>query len=224
MMHNQHHDNNNRIKANQIHLLEPIESENYTVRVEPAKFNPAKWEKFDTYLHIFLTFFFGHFASMLLFDGIFRNIGNLFVYDHVAIFLIHILFAIAYLAFTIWFLTICWRWWRNKSLIPIAEGNNNHLQLNAKQQKAIGQNYAFIAAVFLAIGLIIYIVLVIIELTVKHYHNYGVYFIDVVIFLIRIVIWLFAIGALLCLNREHLSKYLCPQQLNKRTTIYEIKG
>lgn len=45
--------------------------DSYTIRVEHhpknEKFN---WSNLDVYLHIFLTFYFGHFAAMLFFDGI----------------------------------------------------------------------------------------------------------------------------------------------------------
>lgn len=81
------------------------------------------WTKADTYMHIFLTFYFGAFAAMLFFDGIIRNFVNLYLFEHrnwsMLIFILHIILSIALLAFCVWFLTICWRWWRNKSLLPM---------------------------------------------------------------------------------------------------------
>lgn len=81
------------------------------------------WTNADTYMHIFLTFYFGHFAAMLFFDGIIRNFVNLYLFEHrnmsMLIYILHIILSIALLAFCVWFLTICWRWWRNKSLLPM---------------------------------------------------------------------------------------------------------
>lgn len=81
------------------------------------------WTNADTYMHIFLTFYFGAFAAMLFFDGIIRNFVNLYLFEHsnwsMLVFILHIILSIALLAFCVWFLTICWRWWRNKSLLPM---------------------------------------------------------------------------------------------------------
>lgn len=95
----------------------------YAIRVEHhPKVIALNWSKLDTYLHIFLTFYYGHFAAMLFFDGVLRNIINLYVIEQstssIFLYILSIVFSIAMLAFTIWFMTICWRWWRYKSLGP----------------------------------------------------------------------------------------------------------
>lgn len=81
------------------------------------------WSNADTYMHIFLTFYFGYFAAMLFFDGIIRNFVNLYLFEHrsmsMLVYILHIILSIALLGFCVWFLTICWRWWRNKSLLPM---------------------------------------------------------------------------------------------------------
>lgn len=105
------------------------------------------WSNADTYMHIFLTFYFGHFAAMLFFDGIIRNFVNLYLFEHrglsMLIYILHIILSIALLAFCIWFLTICWRWWRNKSLLPMY--GLPYYDLN---QRPLGLLSAFITTLF----------------------------------------------------------------------------
>jgi hypothetical protein len=165
--------------------------------------NPLNWSNVDIYLHIFLTFFFGHFASMLFFDGILRNISNLFFFHYPAIYIVHILFSIAYLAFTVWFLTICWRWWRNRSLLPMT--HNQSYSTTSQQQTLIAQSYVFFAAIMLIIGFFIYIVIGVIDLSIRTRYSKTFYG-DVFVFVFRCILWLLAIGAILCLNRDYLAK------------------
>ena len=111
----------------------------YAIRVEHHESVLAlNWPKLDIYLHIFLTFYFGHFAAMLFFDGVLRNIVNLYVMEQstgsVFLYLLSIVFSIAMLAFSTWFVTICWRWWRYKNMSPESiDYNQQPLNERAKQ-------------------------------------------------------------------------------------------
>jgi hypothetical protein len=170
------------------------------------------WSNIDVYLHIFLTVFFGHFASMLFFDGILRNISNVFFYYYPTLYIVNILFSIAYLAFTIWFLTVCWRWWRNKSLLPTMAQSQDYNVSNQKQTR-IAQNYVFLAAIVLIVGFFIYIVMSVIDLSIRAKYSKTFYG-DVFIFIFRCIFWLLAIGANLCLNRDYLAKNFTVKKKN----------
>jgi hypothetical protein len=204
-------------------------TENYTIKMQPSgPQNTLNWTNSDTYIHIFLTFFFGHFASFLFFDGILRNIENLIVFERPVFYIIFIIFSIAYLAFTVWMLTILWRWWRNKSLLPHDINYVPNVPLLKKQQKLIAQNYVFIAAVILAFGLLVYLAIGIIDNRVKYYHYNTVYYIDTIIFVIRLVLWFIAIIALLALNRRYFKDNVLPKSFKTtkkepQTIVYEIR-
>ncbi len=214
----------------------------YTIKVEhhpkPDTFN---WSNLDIYLHIFLTFYFGHFAAMLFFDGILRNIINLYVMEHTAgsvlIYVIHIVFSIGFLAFTIWFMTICWRWWRHKSLVPSSStqfsGRNPRDTL--KQSKAYG--YVFFAACLLIVGFFVFLAIGCIDIAFKKnqvahsnifkQYNESLYLADLLVFIFRLVFWIVGIVATLMLSRQVLYKHCCPSKqikINKErpTTVYEV--
>lgn len=217
----------------------------YTIKVEHhpknEKFN---WSNLDVYLHIFLTFYFGHFAAMLFFDGILRNIANLYVMEHSAgsifLYILHIVFSIGFLAFTIWFMTICWRWWRHKSLLPsdgAAEYTQRPLRPRAKQATAHG--LVFVSACILILGFFVFLAIGCIDLAYKKQqvsnsdffkqYNESLYLADMIVFIFRLVFWLVGIVATLLLSREILYKYCCPSKqirINKErpTTVYEVQN
>lgn len=215
----------------------------YTIKVQHhPKEEAFNWSNLDVYLHIFLTFYFGHFAAMLFFDGVLRNIVNLYVMEHstgsVFLYIFHIVFSIALLAFTIWFMTICWRWWRYKSLSPdSAEYAQQPLKPRANQATAHG--HVFISAVILILGFFIFLALGSIDLAYKRtqvlnsdffkQYNESLYMADMIVFIFRLVFWLVGIIATTLLSREVLYKYCCPSKhikINKErpTTVYEVQG
>lgn len=200
-------------------------SENYSVRVQTDASSSSQWHNLDTYLHIFLTFFFGHFASMLFFDGILRNISYLFVFNAPGLYIISILFSIIYLSFSLWLLTICWKWWRHKSLLPYDSRYVPNVPALQKQQNTIAHAYIFIAALVLAIGLLIYITLGVVDIRIKNYHNYTVHVIETIIFILRIILWIIGIIALLLLNRNYFISRFCPSLIKpkQKTIVYEIR-
>ena len=215
----------------------PIEiaTENYTIKMQPGNSNVNShelWSNFDTYLHVFLTFYFGHFASFLFFDGIVRNIEGLILFNREIFYIIYIIFSISYLSFTVWMLTILWRWWRNKSLLPYETNYVPNVPFLKKQQKLIAKNYVFIAAIIMTIGFLIYLVLAIIDNRIRSYFNLSttVAFIDTLIIIIRLIFWLIAIIALLALNRNYFIKNFLPKSFHKKgkneqqTIIYEIRN
>lgn len=197
------------------------------------------WTNMDTYFHIFLTFYFGHFAAILFFDGIVRNIGYLSVFGHdhtllsPFIFILEIILSICLLAFTIWFLTICWRWWRNKSLQPIYFGGQS---VGPKQRVIQFHMYIFTSALILIISLFVYLILGILSLSFKHHvdQKFGklrksFFTIDLGVFVFRVIFWIIGILATLFLSRDIFYKYCCPRKLirinkEKPTSIYEIKA
>ncbi|RNA31940.1 hypothetical protein BpHYR1_051282 [Brachionus plicatilis] len=197
------------------------------------------WTNMDTYLHIFLTFYFGHFAAILFFDGIVRNIGYLSVFGHhhtlfsPFIFILELILSICLLAFTIWFLTICWRWWRNKSLQPIHFDKQN---IAPKQRAIQFHAYVFTAAIILIISFFVYLILGILSLSFKYHvdQKFGrqrksFFTVDLGVFVFRIIFWIVGIVATLFLSRDILYKYCCPGKLirinkEKPTSVYEIKA
>jgi len=237
------HGPNGYIKQTSVELGSNPDS--YTIRVEHhpknEKFN---WSNLDVYLHIFLTFYFGCFAAMLFFDGILRNIVNLYVMEHssgsIFIYILHIIFSIGFLAFTIWFMTICWRWWRNKSIIP----SNAHSQVDQRSRgprarQATAHGHVFVSACILIIGFFIFLALGCIDLGYKKkqvsnsdifkQYNESLYLADMIVFIFRVVLWLVGIVATLLLSREVLYKYCCPSKqikINKErpTTVYEVQS
>lgn len=227
-----------------------VDSENnpnsYTIRVEHhPKEEAFNWSNMDVYLHIFLTFYFGHFAAMLFFDGIVRNIVNLYIMEHttgsIILYIIQIIFSIALLAFTIWFMTICWRWWRYKSLTPSTKSGTDYTQrpLRPRAKQSIAHGHVFVSAVILIFGFFIFLALGCIDLAYKQeqvansnffkQYNESLYFADMIVFIFRLIFWLVGIVATLLLSREVLYKYCCPSKnikINKErpTTVYEVQG
>jgi len=176
------------------------------------------WSNIDTYLHIFLTFFFGHLASMLFFDGIIRSAGNAFLLSNPLMQIVNIIFSIAYLGFSVWFLTVSWRWWRSKALVTNPYIHNGEQIVGveiSKNQKTIAQIYLTLSTFVLLIGLTIYLVLGIIDCYARknHQHVYDstASHIDAVVFAIRVFVWCSAIVALLLLNRDYFLKKFCTQ-------------
>lgn len=215
----------------------------YTIRVEHHPKDEA-WSNMDVYLHIFLTFYFGHFAAMLFFDGVLRNIVNLYVMEHttgsIILYIFHIIFSIGMLAFTIWFMTICWRWWRYKSLSP-STGNVDYAKqpVRPRAKKSAAYGYVFVSAVILIFGFFIFLAIGCIDLAYKQeqvensnffkQYNKSLYFADMIVFIFRLIFWLIGIVATLLLSREVLYKYCCPSKIikiNKErpTTVYEVQG
>ena len=228
------------IYENHHQLVEPnpstpieISTENYTIKVQPSSVEVQNddlcWQNIDTYLHIFLTFFFGHFASFLFFDGIIRNIECLILFERPVFYIFYMIFSITYIAFTVWMLTILWRWWRNKSLMPHDSDYVPNVPFLRIQQKLIAKNYVFIAVILLSIGFLIYLILGIMDNHIKEYFSYtNLFFIDRKIFMIRLFLWILAIFALLALNRSYFMRNILPKRF-KRTTknkpqtiIYEM--
>jgi len=207
--------------------------EMYSIKIEHYPANSGfNWSKTDTYLHIFLTFFFGFFATILFFDGILRNIANFYILQHTNatyfIYIISIIFSIAYLAFTVWFMTICWRWWRNESISGSKSARNDN--------EKTAHKYVFIAAVLLIIGFFIFLILGILDLHHKRtqheyeegYYSDAAYMADLAIFIFKLVFWIIGIIATLLLSRNVLFKHLCPSKQIKidkerPTTIYEVR-
>ena len=225
---------------------DPDDHYSYSIKVEhhPISPNAINWSNIDTYLHIFLTFYFGSFATLLIFDGIIRNIINLFLLEHSIvspfIYVIHIIFSICFLAFTVWFMTICWRWWRHKSLTP-----SNELPFYENNQRTLKPNvfnahgYMFVAACILIIGLLFYLILGVIDLSYKRklnkYHhlvtgyNTLSYTYDLIMFVLRVILWVLGIVITLLLSRNVLIKHCCPSKQikidkEKPTTVYEVKN
>lgn len=219
----------------------------YSIKVEHHPKNESfNWSNLDVYLHIFLTFYFGHFAAMLFFDGILRNIVNLYVLEHsngsVVIYILHIIFSIGFLAFTIWFMTICWRWWRFKSLLPSNDpANFDYVQrpLRPRAKQASAHTHVFIAACVLIIGFFVFLVLGSLDIAYKKeqvansdlfkQYNESLYLADMIVFVFRLLFWLVGIVATLLLSRQVLYKYCCPSKqirINRErpTTVYEVQG
>jgi hypothetical protein len=209
-----------------------------TVEHYPHNASAFNWTNMDTYLHIFLTFYFGHFAAMLFFDGIVRNFVNLYLFEHrdlsMLIYIFHIILSIALLAFTIWFMTICWRWWRHKSLLPVAYSGRP--VLGPKERQATFHGYVFTAAFILIVGLFLFLILSVLDLSFKHElatvqlrYARSAYIGDCVVFLLRLVFWLVGIVVTLLLSRDVLYKYFCPSKrirINKEkpTTVYQVRS
>lgn len=229
------------VQVVQGHQGTPIEiaTENYTIKMQPSSnsnFNNntngglwSEWNNLDTYLHIFLTFYFGHFASFLFFDGIVRNVESLIILNMKIFYVIYIIFSIVYLSFTLWTLTILWRWWRNKSLLPHDETQFvPNLPFLRKQQKLIARNYVFIATIIMAIGFFIYLLLAIIDNRYR-YSMTALFFVDTTIITIRLILWAIAIIALLALNRGYFAKNVLPKHFyndhknEQQTIVYEIR-
>ena len=210
-----------------------------TITVEYRATKSFDWPNLDIYLHIFLTFYFGYLAGILFFDGILRNIINFYTLEHSKmsplIYIINIIFSIAYIAFIIWFMTICWRWWRNKSLSP----DNTLLNYNRspRERQANAHSYVFIAACVLIIGFFIFLTVGIIEMNHKGnqkyfnlshgYYGQAAYTGDWIIFIFKLIFWIVGIVATLLLSRDVLMKYICPSKrikINKEKpqTIYHI--
>ena len=224
----------------QIHHVPCTMTQQSTISVEHYPSSCAlNWSSCDTYLHIFLTFYFGHFAAMLFFDGILRSIANLYILEHTAtsplVFIVHIIFSIAYLAFTIWFMTICWRWWRNKSLQP--DNGLPNLNQGPRDRQVKARGYVFFAACVLIVGFFVFLTIGIIELDHKRSqerfnipygrYNTSAYIGDWVVFVFRLVFWVVGIVATLLLSRDVLTKYCCPAKhikINKErpTTVYQV--
>ncbi|CAF0753297.1 unnamed protein product [Brachionus calyciflorus] len=220
-------------QANSLHSPEP------GIHVEHFPQN-KHWSNTDTYLHIFLTFYFGHFAAILFFDGVVRNIGYLSVFGHdhsvfsPFIFILQIILSICLLAFTVWFMTICWRWWRHKSLQPIIDLSRQ--RLGPKERSLEVHAYVFTAAIILIITFFIYLILGSLDLSFKYGidQKYGslrksFYVIDLGVFIFRIIFWIIGIVATLFLSRDVLYKYCCPGKrirINKEkpTSIYQIRS
>ena len=198
------------------------------------------WPSLDIYLHIFLTFYFGYMAGMLFFDGILRSIINLYTLEQSAasplIYTINIIFSIAYIAFIIWFMTICWRWWRNKSLSPENALAPNYNR-SPRDRQATAHKYVFVAACVLIVGFFIFLTVGIVELNHKRnqksfdlasgYYGQAAYTGDWIIFVFKLVFWIVGIVATLMLSREVLMKYICPSKIikinkEKPKTIYQI--
>lgn len=242
------------VKNSKVEFQDP---NSYSIKVEYHPVTESfNWSNCDTYLHIFLTFYFGHFAAMLFFDGIIRNIINLIILDHIEsspfIYILHIVFSIAMLAFTIWFMTICWRWWRSKSLLPpngLTYFDHTQRPVRPKDRQAAAHTYVFIAACVLIIGFFFYLALGVIDLWYKqqqassiikitindeynHYsslrkYSYPSYLTDLIVFIFRLVFWLTGIIATLLLSRDVLMRCFCPSKRikidkEKPTTVYEI--
>ena len=220
-----------------------LEADAYKIKVEhhPIKVDSFNWSNLDVYLHIFLTFYFGHFAAMLFFDGILRNIFNLYLMEHTAgsiiIYILHIVFSIAFLAFTVWFMTICWRWWRHKSLIPSTGFDYAQRSIRPRSRHSTAHGYIFLSACILIVGFFFFLALGCIDLgykrrqtlhgeTHKQYEE-SLYMADLIVFVFRLIFWLVGIVATLMLSREVLYKYCCPAKrikINKErpTTVYEV--
>ncbi len=219
----------------------------YSIKVEHHPKNESfNWSNLDIYLHIFLTFYFGMFAAMLFFDGILRNIVNLYVMDQTAgsifIYVLHILLSIGFLAFTIWFMTICWRWWRYKSLMPSNDPANfdyTNRSLRSRDKQSSANTLVFVSACILIIGFFIFLVLGSLDIAYKKekvinsdlfkQYNESLYLADMIVFVFRLILWLVGIVATLLLSRQVLYKYCCPSKqirINKErpTTIYEVQG
>jgi hypothetical protein len=242
------------VKNSKVEFQDP---NSYSIKVEYHPVTESfNWTNCDTYLHIFLTFYFGHFAAMLFFDGIIRNIINLIILDHTEsspfIYILHIVFSIAMLAFTIWFMTVCWRWWRSKSLQPyngLAYFDHTQRPARPADRHSTAHKYVFIAACVLIIGFFFYLALGIIDLWYKqqqassiikitindefnHYsslkkYSYPSYLTDLIVFIFRLVFWITGIIATLLLSRDILMKCCCPAKRikidkEKPTTVYEI--
>lgn len=242
------------VKNSKVEFQDP---NSYSIKVEYHPVTESfNWSNCDTYLHIFLTFYFGHFAAMLFFDGIIRNIINLIILDHTEsspfIYILHIVFSIAMLAFTIWFMTVCWRWWRSKSLLPyngLAYFDHEQRPNRVKDRKETAHTYVFIAACVLIISFFFYLALGIIDLWYKqqqassiikitindeynHYsslrkYSYPSYLTDLIVFIFRLIFWITGIIATLLLSRDILMKCFCPSKRikidkEKPTTVYEI--
>ncbi len=242
------------VKNSKVEFEDP---NSYSIKVEYHPVTESfNWSNCDTYLHIFLTFYFGHFAAMLFFDGIIRNIINLIILDHIEssqyIFILHIVFSIGMLAFTIWFMTICWRWWRSKSLTPyngLAYFDHNKKPVRLADRKSAAQTSVCVAACVLILGFFFYLALGIIDLWYKeqqassiikitindeynHYsslrkYSYPSYLTDLIMFIFRLVFWLAGIIAILLLSRDVLMKCFCPSKRikidkEKPTTVYQI--
>lgn len=220
--------------------------DHYSIKVAHHPNNHAfNWSNLDIYLHIFLTFYFGLFAAMLFFDGILRNIVNLYVMEQttgsIFIYVLHILLSIAFLAFTTWFMTICWRWWRYKSLTPSNSPANFDYQNRpvraAKQASA--NSHVFVSALILILGFFVFLVLGSLDIAFKkeqvansdlfRTYNKSLYMADMIVFGFRLVLWLVGIVATLLLSRECMYKHCCPSKqirINKErpTTVYEVQG
>lgn len=215
-----------------------------TVEHYPNNARGFSWSNVDTYLHIFLTFYFGHFAAMLFFDGIIRNFVNLYLFEHrnlsMLIYIFHIILSIALLAFTVWFMTICWRWWRHKSILPLYYSGAPVRPLGPKERQATFHGYVFTAALLLIVGFFCFLILGILDLSFKYElqqtsqqclygrYNNAAYIGDCVVFLLRALFWIVGIVATLLLSRETLYKYFCPSRrikINKEkpTTVYQVR-
>ena len=132
----------------------------------------SAWSNMDTYLHIFLTFYFGHFAALLFFDGILRSVGALFTLEHASysplIYMTHIVFSIGYLAFTVWFMTVCWRWWRHKSLEPYRHNHNQNSQVNRRySSRSMANAYVWLAVFILIVGWFIFVIIGLVDVNYK---------------------------------------------------------
>lgn len=239
---------NNGPYAKQTSVELETQPNSYSIRVEHHQ-QTSNWSNLDVYLHIFLTFYFGHFAAMLFFDGILRNIATLYVMDQsvgsAAVYVIHIIFSIGFLAFTVWFMTICWRWWRHKSIVPSRTDSENveidytQRPVRPRAKKATAHTHVFVSACILIIGFCVFLALGCIDLAYKRdkvynsdffkQYNKSLYFADMIVFIFRLVFWLVGIVATLFLSREVLYKYCCPSKrikINKErpTTVYEVQG
>jgi hypothetical protein len=231
-------------------VTEPLNQEQH-ITVKHYPIEKKSWSNWDTYLHIFLTFFFGHLAAVLFFDGIIRNFANLYVLEHTyfsqTIYVIHILFSIAMIAFIIWFLTVCWRWWRNKSLEvvvidehptqPTGGASTSATTAIRRETRSTFRKHALVAAIILIIGFIIYLILGLLDLSFKsdqEFHRYGnynpsQYMCDVAIFIFRLVFWAVGIVALLMLSRHVFYKRCCPSKQikigkEKPVTVYQVNA
>lgn len=223
--------------------------EPYSIHVEhlpQEKTNRFNWNNADTYLHIFLTFYFGHFAAILFFDGILRSIASLYTLKHTnvspLIYITHIIFSICLIAFVIWFMTQCWRWWRNKSLEP-ANGStyydySQQKPLRLRDKESLANNYVFLAAIVLIIGFFIYLIIGLVDINFKKeqeayykiytHFNTSAYIGDWFVLIFRLIFWIVGIVATLLLSRNVLIKHLCPSKqikINKEKphTVYEVR-
>lgn len=217
------------------------EASSYTIQVEHRK--PGfDWSNADTYLHIFLTFFFGYLAAILFFDGIIRSIVNLYILDHTAmsplIYILYIIFSICMLAFIIWFLTICWRWWRNKSLLPTKNYDQYSRQVGPRERQYSPHNYVFLAGCIMVAGFLIYLSVGIVDICFKREQEFynkqfrryskALFMADLLVFAFNLIFWLVGIIAIFLLSRDVLAKYCCPARqirINKEqpTTIYQVR-
>jgi len=139
-------------------------------------------------------------------------------------------------------MTICWRWWRYKSLTPSNDPANfdyTNRPLRPRAKQASANTHVFVSACILIIGFFVFLVLGSLDIAYKKeqvansdlfkQYNESLYLADMIVFVFRLVLWLVGIVATLLLSRQVLYKYCCPSKqirINKErpTTVYEVQG